>query len=201
VGCAGLLLTGGRSTRMGRDKATIRIRSNGEAPGGGSGTLAQRTADLLRDATEMALEVGPGFTELDHVSESPPGNGPLFAVAAGAAELGHRGWHGPVLVVATDLPRLTSGMLAWLAGHAPGRSVVPLAGARPQPLCARYEPVDLALAGRLVGQGKRSMAALLEAASPLLVAEDTWLSAAGEPGCLDDVDTPAQLARYAQRER
>jgi molybdopterin-guanine dinucleotide biosynthesis protein A len=183
---------------MGRDKAALRVASgNGDSTA--MVTLAERTASLLAGVTDVALEVGPGFTQLDRVLEGQEKNGPLSAFAAGAAELGRLGWHGPVLLVATDLPRLSSAMLGWLAAHAPGRSVVPVAGGRPQPLCARYEAGDVATASRLVAEGKRSMTALLEACNPLLAPEETWLPAAGDTATLDDVDTPDQLDDYVGR--
>jgi molybdopterin-guanine dinucleotide biosynthesis protein A len=199
VVCAGLLLTGGRSARMGRDKATIRVASGGGSHADPVTTLAERTARLLDVATEPALEVGPGYTHLRKVSESAPDNGPLSALVAGAAELRRLGWNRPVLVVATDLPRLSADMLGWLGTHEPGRSVVPLSDGRPQPLCARYEPGDLAVAARLVAEGRRSMTALLEATDPLLVPEGTWGRFAGDLRCLDDVDTPDQLDDYTSR--
>ncbi|MST35182.1 NTP transferase domain-containing protein, partial [Acidimicrobiaceae bacterium USS-CC1] len=55
VDVAALLLTGGRSRRMGRDKAALVV---------GGRTLAQRTADLLRRAGlgGPLLELGPGVS-------------------------------------------------------------------------------------------------------------------------------------------
>lgn len=201
---AGLLLTGGASRRMGRNKAELVLsdragsssdRDVSEMPGGL--TLAERTAGLLAAATTTAIEVGPGFSRLPHVCESPPGSGPLAALVAGWAELGRLGHAGPVLVVATDLPRLTSGMLDWLARFGSGRSVVPVARGRLQPLCARYEATDMVRATRLVEDGRRAMSDLLEAADALLAPEAMWGQFAGDPRCLDDVDTPNQLDAYS----
>ena len=196
---AGLLLTGGRSTRMGTDKANLRLLSSDssadEVP---VLTLAEKTAELLQRETDIAVEVGPGFTHLHHVSESPPHSGPLAAFAAGAAELQRIGWDGPVLLVATDMPRLTSGMLRWIATYQPGRSVLPVARGRVQPLCARYEPDAIAIASRLTSNGERAMSALVDRILPLLVAEETWAEFAGDSSCLDDIDTPEQLDSYTR---
>jgi molybdopterin-guanine dinucleotide biosynthesis protein A len=190
VTCAGVLLTGGRSRRMGRDKATLRGSAQPLGP-----TLAERTADLLNTVCQIAVEVGPGCSALPAVAEAVPGQGPLVAVAAAWIELGIRGWSGPVLVVATDLPRLNLGLLRWLADHPGSHSVVPVAARRVQPLCARYRPEDLDLAARLVGDGERSMTALIDAVDADLVDEQDWLPAAGDASVLLDVDTPADLKR------
>jgi molybdenum cofactor guanylyltransferase len=173
---------------MGRDKAAIRTD-----PRDGQ-TLSERTAGLLRRATELALEVGPGFTSLDRVADSRPERGPLAALVDGTEDLRRRDWTGPVLVVATDLPRLTVEMLHWLAAYEPGVSVVPVANGRLQPLCARYEPGDLDRAAQLVASGERRMLELVSSISPRCVPEDVWGPYAGRPDCLVDVDTPEELA-------
>ena len=197
---AGLLLTGGRSTRMGTDKANLRLlphdSSANDVP---LLTLAEKTAELLQRETDIAVEVGPGFTHLHHVSESPAHSGPLAALVAGAAELRRLGRDVPVLLVATDMPRLTQGMLGWLASYQPGRSVVPLAGGRAQPLCARYQPADIGVASELVARGERAMSALIDAVHPVLVPDEVWGKSAGDKSCLDDLDTPDQLASYVGR--
>jgi molybdopterin-guanine dinucleotide biosynthesis protein A len=186
---AALLLTGGSSRRMGRDKATLVVSGAG-AP------LAERTAALLVRVAAPVLEIGPGHAGLPHVQESPPGGGPLCALAAGWAGLKERQWPDAagVLVVATDLPRLTAGLLAFLADYPATGPVVPLDGeGRSQPLCARYPMAALGAAARLVEGGERSLRALLAGLNPTWVARSVWQPAAGDPDALADVDTPADL--------
>ena len=190
-----MLLTGGASRRMGRDKATITIPGAPLPAGAGPVTLADRTARLLGAVAEPVVEVGPGRSFLRAVSEDPPGAGPLAAVAAGATALAAAGWTGPVLVVATDLPLLDEAMLRWLASHPDPRSVVPVAAGRVQPLCARYRADDLATAGRLVGTGRRAMGDLLAAIDAHRAGEEEWAAAAGGPSVLSDADTPGDLER------
>jgi len=180
---AALLLTGGASRRMGTDKASLVV---------GGQRLAERTAALLVLLAAPVLEVGPGFTALPCTRESPPGSGPLAAVAAGGAALEELRHRGPVLVVATDLPQLSASYLRRLAEQSaptPAHCVVPRdADGEPQPLCARYSVEALAQARELVAAGHRSMRALL-AVAPVM-----WLDA-GTDGALLDVDTPADLER------
>jgi molybdopterin-guanine dinucleotide biosynthesis protein A len=174
---------------MGRDKATLVVAGAG-AP------LAERTAALLAGVAAPVLEIGPGHTVLPHVQESPPGGGPLCAVAAGWAGLKERQWpdRAGVLVVATDLPRLTVGLLTLLADHPAAGPVVPLdKQGRSQPLCARYPMAALGSAAELVERGERSVRALLAGLHPTWVAPSVWQPAAGDPDALTDVDTPADL--------
>jgi molybdenum cofactor guanylyltransferase len=185
---AALLLTGGTSRRMGRDKATLVVNGAG---------LAERTAGLLVRVAAPVLEIGPGYTALAHLQESPAGGGPLCALAAGWAGLKEVEWpdSAGVLVVATDLPRLTAGLLTLLAGHPAPGAVVPLdTEGHSQPLCARYPMAALGAAAELLGAGERSLRALLSGVEPTWVTPSVWQPAAGDPDALRDVDTPADLA-------
>jgi molybdenum cofactor guanylyltransferase len=178
--CAGLVLTGGASRRMGLDKAVMVVP-------GESACLAQRTAGLLKEVVGPALEVGPGYSRLPSVGERPVGGGPLVAVASGWAYLAAMGWSDPVLVVATDLPLLTVDLLRWLAEYPSVRSVVPTVDGRIQPLCARYSGTDLSMACRLVGDGRRAMRELVEVVAPELIESS-------DQAALHDVDTPEDWA-------
>ncbi|MGH9130045.1 MAG: molybdenum cofactor guanylyltransferase [Acidimicrobiales bacterium] len=182
---AAMVLTGGASRRMGRCKATLPI---------GWTTLAARTAALVATIAEPVVEVGPGHSGAPFVMDALPAAGPLAAIATGLAWLGGQGWTGPVIVVATDLPCLSVEFLAHLAAHPAPGSVVPLdAGGRPQPLCARYSPGDLATAQMLVASGQRAMSVLLEAVTDIAYVDVTgW--AAAEPDVLVDADTPDDWA-------
>lgn len=188
--CAGILLTGGASRRMGRDKAAIVVEGDD-----GPVTLAERTARILESVAAPVVEVGPPRGDRWVVREHPPGSGPLAATVAGWEALAARGWTGAVLVVATDLPNLAAGLLRWLAGLPEDRAVVPVAGDRVQPLCARYRASDLDRARALVASGRRAMSDLVAAADPVLIPEAVWSVPAGGGAALDDVDSPADLDR------
>lgn len=180
---AALLLTGGASRRMGRDKAALVVPGR-DTP------LAAATAALLLTVADPVFEVGPGHTALPRIGEHPPGRGPLAAMAAGAAVLDPGS---AALVVATDLPHLTASFLRRLADYpvpTPEHCVVPYDGnGRPQPLCARYSPAALALAAELTAAGFRAMHALLDRVPVAALA-------AGDD--VRDIDTPADLAALAR---
>jgi len=182
---AGLVLTGGGSRRLGRDKATLLV--DGER-------LADRTTRLLASIATPVIEVGPGFTSTDAVSEDAPGSGPLAAIAAGGDELRRLRAYVPVVVVAVDLPRLDTTTLCWLADHpAATDAVVPLVDGRAQPLCARYEARALARASELARRGERSMRALLDAVDVHYADERDW-GPVTDPRAFADVDTPDEAA-------
>lgn len=153
------------------------------------GILAGRA---LIGAASPVLCVGPdpglglGTVEDDRL-------GPLAALAAGMRQLADTGFTNPVLLVACDMPFLTSGLLTLLA-HELGdaQAAMPLAGGRLQPLAACYASGVLPVAERLVGEGRLSMGRLLDEIVVNTVGPGSWGRLAG-PGALTDVDTPADL--------
>ncbi len=188
--CAGVLLTGGASRRMGVDKATLVVG----AQGGQAATLARRTAGTLIEVAEMAVEVGPGRSGLPAFTEDPPGGGPLAGFVEGCSRLRAAGWDGPVLLVATDLPDLDADILRWLAAYPAGVSAVPLLEGIPQPLCARYGPKVVDIAVEVLNRGQRSMGALLDAIEPHYLLPERDGAPSGWRRALTDVDTPEALA-------
>jgi len=177
---AGLLLTGGSSRRMGHDKATLVI--DGEPS-------ARRLGALLAEVVDPALEVGPQRSGLAAVAEEPPGHGPLAALVAGWSALSHAGHEGSVVVLACDLPLVTSAFIRWLAEHPDQRSIVPLVEGRLQPLCARWSAPDLRRSAERAAQGARSFRELLDEMDPVRVGPDDWAGVA-LPSVLADADTP-----------
>ena len=184
---AALLLTGGASQRLGRDKATLLIRGV---------SLADRAARLLAQVADPVIEVGPGCTGLPRAREDPPGAGPLAAVAAGAEALASQGHRGPALVLAVDMPLVGLGLLQLVASHPSPGCVVPIdQGGYPQPLCARYSRAALDLAASIAGQGSSSLRALLPAVAVTWLSPSEWVVAGGSLDAFADIDTAADLAR------
>lgn len=168
---------------MGEDKARSAV---GGVP---MGALAGRA---LLAAASPVLCVGPDpGLGLDTVEDDR--RGPLAALAAGMRRLAGRGFGGPVLVVACDMPFLTADVLTLVAQElGSSQAAIPVSGGRLQPLAACYAASVLPVADRLVAAGRLSMRSLLEEIDVHRVDTETWSRRAG-PEALTDVDTPADL--------
>jgi molybdopterin-guanine dinucleotide biosynthesis protein A len=150
---------------MGTDKASVLLAGE---------SCAERIGQLLRTVAAPVIEVGRGRTEFDVVTETLAGGGPLLALVAGYRHLTHLGHHGPILLLACDLPLVSKIVLSALAKWPGQGSVVPLVNGRAQPLCARWSVDDLERAEALVAGGDRSMRALLGAPTVTLVDPTSW---------------------------
>jgi molybdopterin-guanine dinucleotide biosynthesis protein A len=180
----GVLLTGGRSSRLGFDKTLIEA---------GGETLAMRLGRRLAAVVEIAVEVGPAKSGLEPVSEGDPRQGPLVALLAGVRRLREKGHHGHVIALASDMPGVGEGLLSYMAGHPSKRSVMPIYQGVAQVLCARYSAGDLDRLEVACGSGERSLRAALSVLdAPVMLAEADWVRVAG-PFALFDVDTRHDL--------
>ncbi|NNN21106.1 MAG: molybdenum cofactor guanylyltransferase [Acidimicrobiales bacterium] len=180
---AGLLLTGGASRRMGRNKALIKI----------NGTSSSKlVAKQLSKVTSVQVEVGPGYSGLDSIEETGSGSGPLNAIARGWEYLQSMGYQGPVLVAACDLPLINYELLNYLATHEGNKSVVPLLAGKTQPLCARWSSEALDEAIARFETGERSLRWFPEA-DGVIIGNPDLISRLGGEVVLSDIDTPLDL--------
>jgi molybdopterin-guanine dinucleotide biosynthesis protein A len=182
---AGILLTGGRSRRLGVDKARLVV--DGE-------TLARRAATRLASVCEPVLEVGDGVSGLRAIRESPAGAGPLAALAVASVALRAQGHRGTALLLAVDLPRVDEPFLRWLRDRPGEPTVVPRVEGRLQPVCARYGADALLAAESLVTAGIRALHDLFDVVEHDVVDEDAWGSVATTETFLD-LDTPDDARR------
>jgi molybdenum cofactor guanylyltransferase len=129
-----VLLAGGQSRRMGRDKATIVFRGK---------PLWQIQLDLLHKLQPAEIFVSartdPAWRppDLTFVPDEPPSRGPLSGLTATLARI--RSNH--LLVLAIDMPSMNEDHLRYLCDKIePGRGVLPM-GNQAEPLAAIY-PVE-----------------------------------------------------------
>ncbi len=103
----GVLLAGGRSRRMGRDKAGLVW--NGR-------TLLQHQSQLLMDAGAQRVVVSGDYPQAQGIPDAVSDQGPLGGLLAVSAVLED----GPLVVLPIDMPQVAPALLAALA-QAPAR--------------------------------------------------------------------------------
>ncbi|MGE0143481.1 MAG: molybdenum cofactor guanylyltransferase [Planctomycetota bacterium] len=191
-----IILAGGQSARMGRDKADLPW---------GDGSLLLHVVETLINcsfpvvvvARDAAQKLPPLHTESDVIFDPRPGEGPLQAIAAGMDFV--KGKCDAVLVAGCDLPFLDQFVVGRLFDRLGDHSgVVPSVGGRPQPLCAIYHLRVREEVGRLIDAGERRAQALAEIRGVQLLAEDVLRTVDPTMRFFRDVDTQAD---YEQAKR
>jgi molybdopterin-guanine dinucleotide biosynthesis protein A len=156
-GWTGVVLAGGRSTRMGRDKALL--------PWGNSGrTLLDHALDRLSPLVNELVVVGDprshGSVGPFVIPDDLPGQGPLGGLVTAMRYATHDG----LLVLAVDMPGATGALLMALQagmGHFTD-VVVPRHGDRLEPLCAAYHRRCRPVFEALLASGERRMRTALD---------------------------------------
>lgn len=155
---AGFVLTGGRSSRMGRDKPLLPFRGK---------TLVEHIAAEVREAAGSVTLVGGAerfrSLNLPAIADIKPDCGPLGGIVT-ALEFSTAEWN---LVVACDMPAVSAGFLRSLLDDAERTGcecLVPVSPAgRIEPLCAVYRRTCLPELLRALDAGTRKMTDILEA--------------------------------------
>jgi molybdopterin-guanine dinucleotide biosynthesis protein A len=186
----GLLLAGGKSSRMGCDKASLVLF-------GGGPTQAQRAVGLLRKfcaRTCVSLRPGQAVPEgLEHIPallDSPLAQGPLSGILAAFEEDPDAAW----LVLACDLPFVNGELLALLVARhfvepaTPFLAFASSGDGLPEPLCAIYGPAAWPFLKRHAARGHFSPRHIMaeENAALLQLPE-------GAAGALMNLNTPQDL--------
>ncbi|MGH3799810.1 MAG: molybdenum cofactor guanylyltransferase [Pseudonocardiaceae bacterium] len=186
---AGVVLAGGRSSRMGTSKAALEWHGS---------TLLRRTLGVLARAVDGPLLVvrAPGQllpeipSQADVVEDPEEGLGPLQGIAAGLAALSGRAQI--AFVCSTDLPFLHPVFVRRvLSALIDGTDVVlPIARGFPQPLAAAYRVTLAPLVAELVATGDLRPAFLFRRCATLRLDDAALLTdpalAAADPA-LDSV--------------
>jgi molybdopterin-guanine dinucleotide biosynthesis protein A len=185
----GLVLAGGQSTRMKRDKATLAYH--------GGKTQLERAMELLGPRVKRAfVSVRPGQTDpvrarFEQIVDTREGLGPIAGITAAQARYPDAAW----LVLACDLPFLEAATLDYLlAERDPMRQATafrsshsgnPKHNGLPEPLCAIYEPSSREAILAHLASGK-------DCPRKFLIKGDTKLIDQPNPRALDNVNTPEE---------
>jgi molybdenum cofactor guanylyltransferase len=163
--CAGVVLAGGRSSRMGTPKSALEWHGS---------TLLRRTVGVVARATGGPVVVvraaGQDLPDLPPgtvvVDDPRPGQGPVQGIAAGLAAVAVLEPHAETAFVsATDLPFLHPvfvRLVLRVLGEEHADVALPVARGYPQPLAAGYRTSLAATAERLVSAGRLRPAFLFD---------------------------------------
>ena len=179
----GLVLAGGRSTRMQRDKATLTYQGRNQL---------DRAMELLAPRVMQAFvsvrpdqREDPARARYAQVVDAHAGMGPIAGIAAAQALKPGAAW----LVLACDLPNLDARTLTHLlAQRDPARVATAYRSSRdalPEPLCAIYEPRSAALILERISAGK-------DCPRKFLIQSDVLLLDQPHPQALDNINTPEE---------
>ena len=146
----GFVVAGGRSARMGRDKALL--------PWDGATLLDHALARLRAVTDDVRILCGPSARYEDRgvplVLDRVADGGPLAALDAALHAAAGR----PVVFLGVDLPFVTPAVLDRILAASTGRdAAVPVLGERPEPLCAVYGPGCQAAVQARLAAGERRM--------------------------------------------
>lgn len=184
----GLVLAGGRSRRMGRDKALLEFDGK---------TQLERAMEALAEVTERQFvstrkdqsgdderqrypQIVDGYDEL----------GPVAGILSALESHPDADW----LIVACDLPNLDAETLRYLVAnrdeHAAFTAFASSHDGLPEPLCAIYPADSVALIRAFVEDG-------IVCPRKILIRSESTLLAQPNPRSLDNVNTPDDLAASA----
>lgn len=184
----GLVLAGGGSTRMGRDKALLEV--------GGRRLVDRVGAALEAVCAEVLVASGDGRRlaglPWPQVADAQPDAGPLAGILAGL-----RGATTPlVAVVAVDMPRASPPLLLHLAALWAGEpAVVPVAAGRPQPLHAVWAADAAGRVAALLAAGERSPTRAVAALGARLAGPSELPEAERDGRFAVNINRPADLRR------
>jgi len=179
----GLVLTGGRSSRMNRDKASLAYHGRSQL---------ERTMDLLAPFCSKSFvsvradqTSDPLRSRYSQIVDQASELGPLAGILAAQAESPTAAW----LVVACDLPRLDADTLAQLTQQRdPQRLATAFRSSSdglPEPLCALYEPASAPAIAAYAASGGRCP-------RKFLLNHDVALFDLAHRDALDNVNTGAE---------
>lgn len=183
---SGIILAGGSSRRMGRDKALLPYPGKPGDPGCAGDlqkpwtfldqlvhVLSACCSEVLIAARDGEQALRYAYTGTRIVLDSIPGGGPLVGLASGLQASSTPS----ALLVAVDMPFVAPQLLAFLFSLSQdGIMLVPRVNGHPQVTLAIYPRSILPLIDDLIRQGRRDLRSLLDAA-PVRYIEEARLRA------------------------
>jgi molybdopterin-guanine dinucleotide biosynthesis protein A len=186
---AGFILAGGRSSRMGRDKALLPFQGC---------RLVQHVAAQARGVVDQITLVGEisRYANLGYpvIEDIFPACGPLSGIHAALTQTGSE-WN---LILACDMPQISRKFLEQLMGRAEAgqaSAVMPVGpDGVPQPLCAVYHR-------RCASEIARSIARRVYKVTEALVALKIDFWPVPDSHCFQNLNTPEEWDAYSHAAR
>ncbi|MGA3327530.1 MAG: molybdenum cofactor guanylyltransferase [Terriglobia bacterium] len=190
-GIDGFVLASGKSSRMGQDKALMRLEGR---------PLVLRAMEILRPFVDQITLLAPAGRYdnlgLPVVADKWPDQGPLAAVCTGLLS-SPAAWN---IFLACDLPLVSRQFLQLLVKRVKATrsdAVVPRTKEGWQPLSAAYHSRCRTVFARAIQEGRRSFIGLFEEIPAEVITHDEMVSAGVSEGELTNVNTPEDWARIA----
>jgi molybdopterin-guanine dinucleotide biosynthesis protein A len=195
VAVAGIILAGGQSSRMGKNKALLPL------PGNEQLTFVEHLAHMLTaSCSEVLLVVrdqaaASAYDVLQDVRivlDKIPGYGPLMGLYSGLSAI-HTSH---ALVLAVDMPFVQPAMLTFLLSPPlTDTMLVPVVNDVPQVLCAVYPRSILPIIEERLGQGRRDPRGLLNVASVTYIDEARLRAIDPQLRSFININTPDELQK------
>ncbi len=192
---SGIILAGGSSSRMGKNKALL--SHPGSDPQGV--TFIEYLVSLLQTCCTETVIVARdhaqareySFTDVRVIVDEIPGVGPLMGLYSGLSAI-HTA---RALVVAVDLPYIQPALLSFLLSQPllDDMLLVPLEHSTPQVLLALYPRSILPLVKEQLLQGRRDVRCLLQVAPVQFIEEAQLLQIDPELRSFVNINTPEEL--------
>ena len=185
------VLAGGRSSRMGSDKALLAL---------GGETLLQRAITTASAACREVYICGARslYGALGEVIEdAEPGRGPLSGIQAAL----HATQTDLNLILSVDLPLMTAEFLEWLLQQARsgGQSITaPEAQGQLQPLCAVYHRGVAGIVDEALRNRDFKVTRLFQRTPTRIIGEREICAAGFEPSVFTNVNTPGEYESLRQ---
>ena len=187
-----IILAGGRSARMGRPKATLRL---------GGVTLIERTvAELARGFDDIVVVAAPESEGIELpalgpvtiVHDGDAYQGPVGALARGLRAARHE----VAFACSCDLPMLRCEAAWWLYSLLGGYdAVIPEIGGRLQPVHAGYRRRCAGTLDAMLARGEHRLSAVAEAVDARIVSEAEYRRSDPDALSCFNINTPEDYAR------
>ena len=184
----GLVLAGGKSRRMGQDKALL--RHNGETQLGRAVRLLQQHLARVFVSARADQSTEPERARFSQIVDRYANLGPLAGILSAMDTDPQAAW----LVVACDLPNLDSETIRHLlderSATQPFTAYRSSVDGMPEPLCAIYNASARRILDGFVADG-------IHCPRKIMMRSDTRLLEARNPRALDNINTPDELSQHA----